>query len=128
MPRRGAPTSRTRNTGPRRLALQSERDARRFDSEDVGATVLRHETAKHRDEQARVRILLSHGRDARSVEREMRQDADIEEVDWLSDLVDERRALPDRPAVVVPRGREGQRVVPSSRLGPRAGEVAGEIG
>src|SRR5436309_1709692 len=50
MPRRGAPTSRTRNTGPRRcLALQSERDARRFDSEDVGATVLRHETAKQRE-------------------------------------------------------------------------------
>jgi hypothetical protein len=57
-----------------------------------------------------MRILLGDRRDPRAVEREMRSHVDLEEVDRLPGLVDPRRLLPDRPAVVVPVGGNRERV------------------
>ena len=69
----------------------------------------------HRDEKAGVGILVRDGRDARPVEREVRRNVDVEEPDGRAAFVDERRALPDRPAVVVAAGSNDQRVVARPR-------------
>ena len=63
----------------------------------------------HRDEQARILVLLRDRRDARAVEGEVRADVDLEEGDRLSVGVDARRLLPDRPAVVVTFGGDDER-------------------
>ena len=64
--------------------------------------------AVHRDEQARVWILLGYGRDAGAVEGEVRADVDVEEVHGRAVAVDPRRALPHGPAVVVTPRRDLQ--------------------
>src|SRR5258705_13388581 len=58
----------------------------------------------------------------------MRADVDVEEVDGPAALlVDDRRALPYRPAVVVSRCGDGEGRVVRPLLRPRPRECAGEI-
>src|SRR5262249_12832824 len=64
---------------------------------------------------------------ARPVEGEVRGDVDVEEVDRLAALrLDDRRALPHRPAVVVAGRRDRERAVPDALVGPCACEGAPE--
>ena len=77
--------------------------------------------AVHRDEQAGVGVLLRDRGDARAVEGQVGRDADLEEVHRPARVVDLRRLLPDRPAVVVPLGGHDQRVVVRAPLRPGAG-------
>src|SRR5262249_9558464 len=91
-------------------------------------TLLVDAGAVHRDEQPRVRVVLGHGGDARAVEGEMGADVDVEEVDGLAGLrLDDRRTLPDCPAVLVTGGRHPERVVAPALVAPHAGEGAGEV-
>jgi hypothetical protein len=85
--------------------------------------------AVHRDEKAGVRVLFCDCGDAGAVEREMRWHSDVEEVDrFPGPGLDQRRLLPDGPAVVVALGREHDRVVSFVAVGPRARESSGEVG
>src|SRR5207248_11375488 len=81
----------------------------------------------HRNEQAGVRVVLRHRGDAGAVEREVRADFDVEEVDGLAARVDDGRTLPDRPAVVVAGGGNRQRSVAWPLLGPRPRERTREV-
>src|SRR5205823_11815927 len=71
--------------------------------------------------------VLRHRGDAGAVEREVRADFDVEEVDRLTARVDDWRTLPDRPAVVVAGGGDRQRRVARSLLGPRPRECTREV-
>ena len=83
--------------------------------------------AVHRHEQTRVGVVLRDRRDARAVEREVRPNVHVEEVDRLAIVVDARRALPDGPAVVVALGGDHERRVARSLLDPRPRERAREL-
>src|SRR5207247_3708727 len=83
--------------------------------------------AVHRDQQSCVRVLFGHGGDARAVEREVRADVDVEEVDRFAAFVDDRRTFPDGPPVIVTRRRGRQRRVPHVLLRPGSREVPREI-
>src|SRR5581483_11032751 len=80
----------------------------------------------HRDEQPGIRVLLRDRRDPGAVEREVRADVDLEEVDRLPRVVEPRRLLPHRPAVVVALGGDDERR--RERCRPGTGEGRGEVG
>src|SRR5262249_11393337 len=83
--------------------------------------------AVHRDEQARVGILLGDRRDAGPVKREVRADVDLEEVDRLAVRVDAGRLPRAGPPGGVARGGEegGGGIGPSPA--PRGGQGGGEV-
>ena len=81
----------------------------------------------HRDEQARVRILLSDRGDAGAVERQVRADVDLEEVHRLPVGVEKGRLLPHGPTVVVATRGKRQRLVLRIPLCPRVCEIAREV-
>jgi hypothetical protein len=82
----------------------------------------------HRHEKARIGVLVGDRRDPRPVEREVGRHVDIEEADRLAVAVDHRRALPRRPAVVVPTRCEHDGVVPGTLVLPRTRDLLGQLG
>ncbi len=94
----------------------------------LAVTLLVDPRAVHGDEQPRVRVLVRDSRDPGPVEREVRGHLDVEERDRGPGRVDQRRRLPDRPAVVVTLGCHHDRVVARAALRPCPGELRREIG